>query len=143
MKINPYLFFDGQCEAAFTFYAECLGGKLELMRYADAPESPDSTCAGMELPNEYRQRIMHACLTLGEQRLMASDSPPSAPGEGIKGCSITLNVDSISEAERLFAALADQGQVQMPLAETFWAVRFGTLLDRFGVSWMVNCEKAG
>ena len=139
MKINAYLMFDGQCEAAFNFYAECLGGKLErLMRYAEAP---DNACG--ELPAEYQQRVMHACLSVGDQLLMASDNAPPYVYEGIKGCSISLNVDSIAEAERLFAALAERGEVQMPLQETFWAARFGMLTDQFGVSWMVNCEPAG
>lgn len=136
MKINAYLMFDGQCEVAFNFYAQCLGGKLELMRFAEAP---DNACG--ELPAEYQQRIMHACLTLGDQLLMASDSAPPYVYEGIKGCSIALNVDSVAEGERLFAALAEQGQVQMPMQATFWAAGFGMLVDRFGVSWMVNCEK--
>lgn len=139
MKINAYLMFDGQCEAAFNFYAECLGGKLErLMRYAEAP---DNACG--ELPADYQQRIMHACLTVGDQLLMASDSAPPYVYEGIKGCSISLNVDSVAEAERLFSALATRGEVQMPMQQTFWATRFGMLIDQFGVSWMVNCEPAG
>lgn len=138
MKINAYLMFDGQCEEAFNFYVQCLGGKLELMRYSEAP---DSACG--DLPAEYQQRIMHACLTLDEQLLMASDSAPPYVYEGIKGCSIALNADSIAEAERLFAALAEQGQVQMPMQATFWATRFGMLVDRFGVPWMVNCEQEG
>jgi PhnB protein len=139
MKIHAYLMFDGQCEDAFRFYAECLDGKLErLMRYAEAP---DNACG--ELPAEYQQRIMHACLMVGDQLLMASDTAPPYVYEGIKGCSISLSVDSIAEAERLFAALAKQGQVQMPMQATFWATRFGMLTDRFGVSWMVGCEQDG
>ena len=139
MKIQAYLLFDGQCEAAFNFYAECLGGKLErLMRYAEAP---DNACG--EFPAEYQQRIMHASLAVGDQVLMASDSAPPYAYEGIKGCSISLNVESIAEAERLFAALAERGEVQMPMQQTFWAARFGMLTDQFGVSWMVNCEQDG
>lgn len=132
MKIHAYLMFDGQCEAAFNFYAECLGGTLEMMRYADSPEE-------MEVPAEFQQRIMHVCLTVGDQLLMASDTLPQSPYEGIKGCSISLQVDNVPEAERLYAALSAQGSVQMELQQTFWATRFAMLTDRFGVSWMINC----
>ncbi|SFP23740.1 VOC family protein [Pseudomonas borbori] len=132
MKIHAYLMFDGQCEAAFNFYAECLGGTLEMMRYADSPED-------MQVPAEFQQRIMHVCLTVGDQLLMASDTLPQSPYEGIKGCSISLQVDNVPEAERLYAALSAQGSVQMALQQTFWATRFAMLTDRFGVSWMINC----
>ncbi|MDP3978410.1 MAG: VOC family protein [Pseudomonas sp.] len=132
MKIHAYLMFDGQCEAAFNFYAECLGGTLEMMRYADSPED-------MGVPAEFQQRIMHVCLTVGDQLLMASDTLPQSPYEGIKGCSISLQVDNLPEAERLYAALSAQGSVQMELQQTFWATRFAMLTDRFGVSWMINC----
>ncbi|UVE19113.1 VOC family protein [Pseudomonas sp. LS44] len=132
MKIHNYLIFDGQCEAAFTFYAKCLGGTLDAMlRFGEAPD-----CA--EMPAEYRERIMHTCLTVGDQLLMGSDNCPPHVYEGIKGCSVTLQVDSVEEAERLFSALGDRGEIQMPLQETFWAKRFGMLVDRFGVPWMIN-----
>ena len=83
---------------------------------------------------------MHACLLLDGQLLMASDMPLHCPYEGVKGCAVSLNVDSIAEAERIFAALSDNGTVQMPLGTTFWAARFGMCIDRFGVPWMINCE---
>lgn len=134
MKINAYLTYDGQCEAAFRFYAQCLGGTLEAMsRFADTP--------GCEhVPASHRDKIMHARLVVGDQVLMASDNIPEYPYEGIKGCSIALNVDSKAEADRAFKALSEQGQVIMPLDKTFWAARFGMLVDRFGVPWMINCE---
>ena len=132
MKIHAYLMFDGQCEAAFNYYAECLGGTLEMMRYADSPED-------MEVPAEYQQRVMHVCLTVGDQLLMASDNLPQYPYEGIKGCSVSLQVDNVPEAERLYEALSAGGSVQMELQATFWATRFAMLTDRFGVSWMINC----
>ncbi|MDX1367095.1 VOC family protein [Pseudomonas sp.] len=133
MKIHAYLMFDGQCEAAFNFYAECLGGTLEMMRYADSPED-------MGVSAEFQQRIMHVCLTVGDQLLMASDTLPQSPYEGIKGCSISLQVDNVPEAERLYAALSAQGSVQMELQQTFWATLFAMFTDRFGVSWMINCS---
>ena len=132
MKIHAYLMFDGQCEAAFNFYAQTLDGTLQLMRYAESPDAKD-------IPPEFHQRVMHVCLTVGDQLLMASDSTPQCPYEGIKGCSISLQVDNVPEAERLYAALSAQGSVQMELQQTFWATRFAMLTDRFGVSWMINC----
>ncbi|MCY1530122.1 3-demethylubiquinone-9 3-methyltransferase [compost metagenome] len=135
MKINAYLIFDGQCEAAFNFYAQCLGGTLEaMMRFGETPACGD-------VPAEHHDKIMHACLIVGEQMLMASDCMPGQPYDGVKGCSVALNVDSVADAERIFTALAEQGKVDMPLQQTFWAARFGMLVDRFGVPWMVNCEK--
>lgn len=132
MKMHAYLMFDGQCEAAFKRYAEIFGGNLEMMRYADSPED-------MEVPAEYQQRVMHVCLTVGDQLLMASDNLPQYPYEGIKGCSVSLQVDNVPEAERLYEALSAGGSVQMELQATFWATRFAMLTDRFGVSWMINC----
>ena len=134
MKIHAYLMFDGRCEEAFNFYAELLGGKLELMRFADSP-------ADVPIADEYKQRVMHVCLTVGDQLLMASDTAPQCgpTHEGIKGCSISLQVDNVPEAERLYEALSEGGSVQMELQSTFWATRFAMLTDRFGVPWMINC----
>lgn len=135
MKINPYLVFNGDCKAAFTFYEHCLQGKLEaMMTFGETP-------AAEHVPKEHHALIIHTCLKIGDQRLMASDTTPDRPSQGMSGCSISLNVDSIAEAERVFKALAEGGRVEMPLEATFWAARFGMLVDRFGVSWMVNCEK--
>ena len=106
MQLNPYLMFDGQCEAAFKFYEQCFGGKLEAMlRYGEAPDCGD-------IPAECSDRIMHACLVIDGQKLMASDTTPQYPHEGIKGCSVTLNVDSLAEAERLFKALSEKFQLR-------------------------------
>ncbi|WP_419709733.1 VOC family protein [Pseudomonas sp. NFX224] len=135
MKINPYLIFNGDCRAAFTFYQQCLHGKLEaMMTFGETP-------AAEHVPKEHHDLIIHTCLKVGDQMLMASDTTPDRPTPGMSGCSISLNVDSIAEAERVFKALSDGGNVEMPLDTTFWAARFGMLVDRFGVSWMVNCEK--
>ena len=138
MKLSTYLTYDGNAREAFTFYQQVLGGNLELMTFAQAPEAE-------QFPAEYHERIMHACLDLGESTLMASDTLPGdtcggGPYEGIKGCSISLHPTSVAEAEQLFAALGERGTVIMPLEKTFWAERFGMLTDRFGLSWMVNCE---
>ena len=134
MQINPYLTFDGQCEAAFKFYEQCLGGKIvALHTYAEAPPSePFSEASG--------SRIMHARLVVGEAVLMGSDAP-SERYERPAGTSVSLQIDQPAEADRIFSALAEGGNVRMPIAETFWAARFGMVVDRFGTPWMVNCEK--
>jgi PhnB protein len=136
MQMNAYLTFDGQCEAAFKFYAQCLGGTIEAMYpFGETP-------AAEHVPPDLREKIMHARLALGDQALMGSDSIPDQPYEGVKGCSVSLNVDTPAEAERIFHSLAENGTVTMPLEKTFWAARFGMLVDQFGVPWMVNCEQA-
>lgn len=141
MKLSTYLTFDGNCRAAFEFYQHCFNAKLEAMiPYADMPESE-----GMEIPEHARNLIMHARLRIGDDLLMASDNAPMCPAptpyEGIKGVEIAIGVDSAQEAERLFAVLSDQGTVTMAVQETFWAHRFGMLVDQFGVAWMINYEK--
>ncbi|GEK46956.1 VOC family protein [Halomonas pacifica] len=137
MLLNAYLIFDGDCRAAFEFYRRCLGGEIVAMHtYGEAP-------AEEAMPAAVRDKIMHARLVVDGQVLMGSDNTPEcpAPYEGIKGVSLTLGVDTPEEAERRFDALADNGTLRMPLQETFWAERFGMLVDRFGVAWMINCEK--
>jgi len=135
MTVNPYRLFNGDSEAALTFYAQATGGELGPMMRFDGMEG----CG--DIPADYGQKIMHTHVMFGQTVLMGSDNHPAQPYEGVKGCSVSLSVDSIKEAERIFAALSDGGQVTMPLAQTFWAVRFGMLVDRFGVPWMINCEK--
>ena len=135
MQSNTYLFFDGECEAAFKFYEQCLGGKIDgMMTYGDAPMSE-------EIPSEQRDRIMHANLTVGGMVLMGSDTPP----HGFKkpqGFSVNLQFDDLVEAERIFQKLAENGTVKMPFQETFWSTRFGMLVDRFGTPWMINVQPA-
>ncbi|MFT3881305.1 MAG: VOC family protein [Gemmatales bacterium] len=140
MQWNPYLAFNGKCEAAFKFYEKCLGGKIVMMmRYGEMP--PSDQGGGGEMPADVKNRIMHARLTVGTQVLMGGDCPPSMPYNGIHGNSVALQVDTPEQAEKVFAALSEGGNVTMPMCETFWAVRFGMLSDQFGVPWMVNCEK--
>lgn len=134
MELNPYLSFDGRCEAAFKFYEKALGGKIVAMiSYADTPMKEQT-------PAELHKQIVHARLVVGDKVLMGGDAPPGRY-EAAKGISVILGVDHPAEAERVFAALAAGGAVQMPIEETFWARRFGMLTDQFGVPWMVNCEK--
>jgi PhnB protein len=134
MQLNPYLTFDGRCEAAFKLYAEALGGKIEMMM------THEGSPMAAQVSPEWRNKIMHARLALGDTLLMASDAPPDRY-EPMKGFSVTLDIDSPAEAERVFHALAEKGTVRMPIQETFWAARFGMLTDRFGTPWMINCEK--
>ncbi|MGH7061151.1 MAG: VOC family protein [Stellaceae bacterium] len=134
MKLNPYLTFNGTCEAAFKFYETCLGGKIGFMMKNGQSPMADQT------PPERRDQVMHARLMLGDQVLMGSDAPPDRY-EPAKGFTVTLSVDEPAEADRVFNALSEEATVTMPIQETFWARRFGMLTDRFGVPWMINCEK--
>lgn len=134
MQVNPYLFFDGQCEEAFKFYEKLLGGKIEsMLRHEDTP-------AANHVPSEWRSKIIHARLVIGDQIVMASDAPPEH--QKPQGFSVNISVENPAEAERIFNALKEDGKVTMPFGETFWALRFGMLVDRIGIPWMVNCEKA-
>ncbi|HEY6200431.1 MAG TPA: glyoxalase/bleomycin resistance/extradiol dioxygenase family protein [Candidatus Binatia bacterium] len=133
MQMGPYLTFKGDCEAAFKFYEKCLGGKIEAL----VPH--EGTPAAQQVPPEWRNKILHARLTVGNDVLMGSDAPPERY-EKPKGFSVTLNVDKPADADRMFNALADKGNVTMPIQKTFWAERFGALVDRFGTPWMINCE---
>jgi PhnB protein len=134
MRINPYLTFNGNCEAAFKFYERCLGGKIGfMMRNSESPMAAQT-------PPERRNQIMHARLMVGDQVLMGSDAPPDHY-QPAKGFTVSLSVDEPAEADRIFGALSEQGTVTMPIQETFWARRFGMLTDRFGIPWMINCEK--
>jgi PhnB protein len=136
MKVQPYLFFNGNCEEALKFYETALGGKITAML------SHEGTPAEEHVPANWKKKIMHAALTLGDQLILASDSPPDyykTPA----GMSVTLNADNGAEAERLFNALSDGATITMPIAETFWAERFGMLTDKFGTPWMINSPEKG
>lgn len=136
MKIHPYLSFDGDCREAFEHYAAVLGGRiLAMSSFRDAP-------GGGDVEPYERHRIMHACLDLGGQQLMGTDATARYPYHGVVGAHVVLEFGSPDEAERVFAALSDRGHVEVPLAETFWARRFGITVDRFGVPWMVSCVRA-
>ena len=133
MQLNPYLMFNGNCEAAFKFYEKVLGGTIEAMM------PHEGTPAEEHVPAEWRKKIMHARLVVGDEVLMASDAPPEH-FQPMKGFSVSLNVDKPAEAERIFQALSEKGSITMPLQQTFWASRFGMLVDQFGTPWMINCE---
>ncbi|MGD0745964.1 MAG: VOC family protein [Verrucomicrobiota bacterium] len=131
--VQPYLFFDGRCEEALEFYRRALGAEVNMMmRFKDSPEPPPP---GLHPPGS-ENKIMHANFRIGETTVMASDGRCTGKPD-FQGFSLSLTVATEAEAERLFTALADGGQVHMPLARTFFSARFGMVADRFGVSWMI------
>jgi PhnB protein len=137
--VQPYLFFNGSCEQAIEFYCKALGAKIEMMmRFKESPE-PHPPGA---VPPGFENKIMHVSFRVGETTLMASDGC-SAEKPSFEGFSLSLAVSSEAEADRVFTALADGGQVRMPLAKTFWSPRFGMVEDRFGIGWMVSVIAAG
>ena len=136
MLVQSYLFFNGRCEEAIEFYRKTLGAQVTMMmRFKENPEPMGDGCGpgGVPIPGE---NIMHASFRIGETEVMASDGMGGGKPE-FKGFSLSLTAPSDAEAKRLFNALADGGEVQMPMAKTFFASSFGMVADRFGVSWMV------
>jgi PhnB protein len=133
MQMNPYLSFDGQCEAAFRLYEQCLGGQIgAIFRYGGSPMAD-------QVPADWQDKVMHGSLTVGDQLLMGGDVAPDGY-EAPKGFSLSLQLKSTTEAERIFRELSEKGRVVMPLEKTFWAERFGMVVDRFGIPWLINCE---
>jgi PhnB protein len=133
MQMTTYLSFQGDCEAAFKFYEQCLGARLgPIFRYAGSPLADQA-------PPDWHDKIMHGSIMLGDQTLMGADIAPDQY-ETPKGFSISLQIKSTADAERIFQGLAKEGRVVMPLEKTFWAERFGMVVDRFGIPWLINCE---
>lgn len=134
MQIQPYLFFEGRCEEALDFYRSVLGAEITLlMRYKESPEPPPPDC----LAPGNEEKVMHASVRIGETTIMASDGMCQGK-PNFQGFSLALNVASEAEVDRIFNALAQGGEVRMPLDKTFWSPRFGMVADRFGVGWMVS-----
>jgi PhnB protein len=132
--VEPYLMFNGNCEQALDFYRKALGAEVDMMmRFKESPEPPPPGT----VPAGYENKIMHASFRIGKTTIMASDGCHTEKPK-FEGFSLALAVPTESEADRAFAALADGGQVRMPLSKTFWSPRFGMLTDRFGVGWMIN-----
>jgi len=130
MQVEPYLFFEGRCEEALEFYRRAIGAEVTaLLRFKESPD-PDMCQPGLE------DKVMHATVRIGNTTIMVSDGMSSG-NLAFQGFSLALSLTDKAEAERLFTALSDGGQVQMPLAETFWSPLFGMVADRFGVSWMI------
>jgi PhnB protein len=132
MKMTPYLMFNGQCREAFALYEKVFNGRIEaMMTHGESPVAD-------EVDEDWQDTILHGCLTFGDQILMASDAPADHYSKP-QGLYISLSIDTIPEAERIFNALSENGSVQMPFEETFWAERFAMFTDRFGTPWMINC----
>lgn len=132
MQINPYLFFDSNCEAAFKHYEKVLGGKIELMlRNSDGP-------ADMEYPPERKDKVMHARMSIDGEVIMASDAPPSH-FQKAQGFAVSITVADPADAERKFKALLEGGSINMPFGKTFFSKGFGMGVDQFGIPWMINC----
>lgn len=135
MEFNPHLSFDGECEAAFRYYAQHLGGEIEmLMTYGSSP-------LAAQTPTEWHGRILHATLELGEYRMTGGDSFPGQYRRPA-GIAVMLHIGEPAEAERVFEALSQGGEVEMAIQETFWARRFGMVTDRFGIPFVINCAAA-
>ncbi len=133
MQFTPYLNFDGRCESAFKFYENAFGGKIAfLVTFANTP-------MGDKVPPEWRNKVCHATLMLGDSTLMGADATPDRY-EAIKGVSVSFVPKTKEEAERVFSKLSENGKVTMPLQKTFWAAAFGMVVDQFGIPWMINCE---
>lgn len=136
LRMVPYLNFDGTCAEAFRFYRSVLGGEFVggIQTHGDSPIAD-------QVPPEWHDRVLHVHLAAGDAVLLGSDTPPGqAPRLG--GVHVSIGVDEPAEADRIFAALSQGGTVTMEIGETFWARRFGMFTDRFGIPWMVNCQRA-
>jgi PhnB protein len=131
MSFHPYLFFGGNCRAAFTRYQEIFGGELVLMPLKDTPSD-------QPVPPEQGDLIMHAAVKIGDDLLMGSDDPTTDSFGPVQGMMVAVTVASVDEAKRVFEALSDRGEVRQPIAETFWSPMFGMCVDRFGTPWMVD-----
>ena len=129
--VQPYLFFDGQCEEAIEFYKKTLGAEVSLMRFKDSPEPTPPGCGPQDT-----NKVMHAQFQIGETVIMASDGRATGQPQ-FEGFALSLTVKTEAEADQAFTALANGGKVEMPLAKTFFSARFGMVKDKFGVFWMV------
>jgi PhnB protein len=133
MQVNPYIFFNGDCREALEFYADVLGGTIEAM----IPHG--GTPAAGSVDASWQDKIMHARLAIGDRAIMASDSPPQFGAVKPSGFYVQLELSTPEEAERVFDALAEGGEIRMAYAQTFWARGFGMLVDRFQIPWMISC----
>lgn len=135
MQTHTYLNFSGNCAEALKFYEQCLGAKIEaLMSFGESP-------MGKQVPEEMRNKVLHARFRVGDTIMLASDAPPDRY-EAPRGIAVAIIVKEPEDAERIFHALEEDGKVEMPIQKTFWSLRFGSLTDKFGIPWMVNCEQA-
>lgn len=132
MRLNPYLTFQGQCREALIFYKHCFGGEVGLVEtFSKAP---------FDVPQAWENKILHAEFKAGNMSFMACDTMPNTPVAPSNQVALSLNFTDLSEQSRVFAALTQGGEVTMPLEKTFWHAHFGTLTDKFGIRWMLNCN---
>lgn len=135
MHMSPYLLFNGQCEEAFKFYEKCLNGKIEALHtFGQSPMAH-------QVPAEWANKVMHASLKFEGVTLLGSDPPPDRY-QTPQGFSVSLSMKDPDEVERIFHELEQGGTVQMPVQKTFWSARFGMLVDKYGIPWILNCEQA-
>jgi PhnB protein len=135
MHVNAHLAFPGTCHEALEFYQRALGASVaDVLTFANTPMAGD-------VPPEWRDKVVHGRLAIGETIVYVTDAPPDRYVRPA-GLALTIGTTDPAEAERIFAGLAEGGTVEMPLAETFWSPRFGSLVDRFGIHWMINTEPA-
>jgi PhnB protein len=132
MQVNPYLFYNGNCEAALKYYEKVLGARIEAMLTFDSAPQP------MPMPPDWSKKIMHAKITIDGEVVMAGDAPPGHFHQP-QGFSVSLMVEDPADAERRFKALSEGGSVNMPFGKTFFSKGFGMCVDRFGIPWMVYC----
>jgi PhnB protein len=138
MKLIPYLLFDGTCADAMQFYTEVFGGTIvSLQRWSDMPPNP-----GYPISDEQKNRVMHVHMEAKAFALMASDGTPGTEQKG-GNISLSLNLEDVTEGERLFEALSGGGAVETPLQEMFWGAKFGQFTDKFGIDWMFNIALTG
>lgn len=136
--LTPYLMFNGNAREAMEFYKSCFGGDMQISTFAEAPE--DAYPGGEKITEDTKNKVMHACLTSGDLMLMASDDPMGEPVIG-SNVSISIQPKDISETDKLFKALSTGGEATMEPHDTFWGAYFGMLKDKYGIHWMLNCQK--
>ncbi|MBS1813573.1 MAG: VOC family protein [Acidobacteria bacterium] len=142
--IQPYLFFNGNCREAITFYGKALGAEPHIMTFADAPPQPGTNQEGCGEGADMaasQDRVMHANIRVGNAVLMASDVPVGQTAQGEGNFAVSIDCESEQEQDRFFASLSEGGKVMLPVGDTFWGARFGMLTDKFGVHWMFNLEQ--
>ncbi len=134
MQLNSHLHFSGQCEEAFKFYEKCFGGKIEgFFRYEGAPGADSQM-----VPPDWRNKVMHVSMKIGNQVLMGMDAPPDR-FQKPQGFHVNIALKNVDEGKKLFEILSEKGNVSMPFAKTFWSPGFAMFEDRFGTPWMINC----
>lgn len=135
MDINAHLSFDGRCDEALKFYETCIGAKtLFKMTYGESPMKD-------HVPSDWQDKILHATVEIDGQKVMGADSPPGRY-ESPRGIVMSISLKEVDQAENIFRQLSEGGTVTMPIQETFWALKFGMLIDKFGIPWMINCERS-